>query len=151
MTHRDIFYIRPWLKSVRDLPLDIDKVAKHIGAAEAYGLYEENFERRMVHYCEQPAKNESIVVNIDPDLMINRLTRRGFLTKDIGDFVSKLQSVHPMGSEEMRRFKKQVASYRKEYENQNLMKRFVQSIPNSLKDSQLSKLRLPTYKAKYQF
>jgi hypothetical protein len=144
MTDKDVFYVRTWLKSLRDLPLNPKAVAKYVGAAHAYGLLEESWERQVIHYCEQPNGQDVMMVNIDPDLMLSSM-RQGYLTRDIRDFVKKIRENHPMSDKEVTAFKKEVTAERLKYEPLNLSTRLVENIPPDLLGSVLKDLAIPRY------
>ncbi len=141
----DVYYLRTWVKSLRDLPLDSLAVARYLGTAQGYGLFEDKEERQVVHYCYQPTEDGAIIVNIDPDLMLNRLEKPRHDADDTNDFLAKLMEVHPLGKEEARSFKREVSRRKEELAGDSLVRRLVGAIPPSLYESSLSKLTIPAY------
>lgn len=138
----DVYYIRPWLKLQRDLPLNYRAAAEHIAALHGYGLFEVG-ERRPQHY----AYEDDEMVNLDPDYIFHCGRRCGALDTDMANFYSEIRRDHPLFSLFLKRtvkagFKEPYWAARKSFESQNYRQRFLDAVPYKLEDSALSDIRV---------
>lgn len=136
------YYLRPWLRAVRDRSLEElnEALAEHLAALNSYGLFEVD-ERKSSHY----AVEDNIVVNLDPDLILYLAheNKGRVFTTDLHKFCEEMVGAQPLFHALYESgFKHHYWETRRTYGDANYRQRFFDALPNRLEDSILYDLMI---------